>query len=279
MRSHLSNCQLRHQKPSQRPRRRLVITRAWHVSSSQHSVCNLQPSRRPQLEHLIYEIINVLALPAEPSPVDLQRWSKNIDVLQKVHGAGGAERVRRALLANPSLLSADLERWHSFFVAGFGLPPDGFAKLLTDCPSLLTEGDVFTAGSCMLFFKNMGWRNQDITQRIIGYYPQLLLLDRRRDIDPVLRFLERLECRGDNLRLLVWEFPRIFDKDYRRHVRKFQYLGMYGLSVYRNGGGGDGTSGGEEGGGGRAAAAAAAAAVTAVTAPAAGDSDVAFLRP
>ncbi len=48
---------------------------------------------------------------------------------------------------------------HSFFVAGFGLPPDSFAKLATDCPALLTDGDVFTAGSCMLFFKGMGWRN------------------------------------------------------------------------------------------------------------------------
>ncbi len=41
-----------------------------------------------------------------------------------------------------------------------------------------------------------------------SYYPQLLMLDRPRDIDPVLRLLERLECRGDNLRLLVWEYPR-----------------------------------------------------------------------
>lgn len=29
--------------------------------------------------------------------------------------------------------------------------------------------------------------------------------------------------------LQVWEFPRIFNKDYRRHIRKFQFLGMYGL--------------------------------------------------
>ncbi|KXZ41167.1 hypothetical protein GPECTOR_700g846 [Gonium pectorale] len=120
---------------------------------------------------------------------------------------------------------------HSFLVSGFRLPPDCFAKLAVDCPALLTGGDVFGAGCVMLFFKGMGWTNKHIAQRIIGYYPQLLLLDRRRDIDPVLRLLERLECRGDNLRLLVWEYPRIFDKDYRRHVRKFQHLGVYGLSL------------------------------------------------
>jgi hypothetical protein len=27
----------------------------------------------------------------------------------------------------------------------------------------------------------------------------------------------------------VWEFPRIFGRDFRRHIRKFQYLGLYGL--------------------------------------------------
>lgn len=89
-----------------RLRRAPVVTRAWHVTSF-----NTPPARKLQRDHLTYELINALALPAEPSPVDLQRWSKNIDVLQDVHGAAGAERVRRALLANPFLLAADLELW------------------------------------------------------------------------------------------------------------------------------------------------------------------------
>lgn len=38
-------------------------------------------------------------------------------------------------------------------MAGFGLPPDSFAKLAADCPALLTHGDVWTAGCSMLFFK------------------------------------------------------------------------------------------------------------------------------
>ncbi|GLI64383.1 hypothetical protein VaNZ11_007649 [Volvox africanus] len=264
MHSHVSGYHTIFQKVNQGPQRGIVVTRAWHVAPSSQPVKaypkSLLSSRRLQLEHLTYELINELALPAEPSAVDLQRWSKNYDLLHDVHGAAGAEPIRRAVLSNPSLLSADLEL--CFFVAGFGLPADSFAKLATDCPTLLTDGNVFTAGSCMLFFKSMGWRNKDIAQRIIGYYPRLLLLDRQRDIDPVLRFLERMECHGENLKLLVWEFPRIFDKDYRRHVRKFQYLGMYGLSMYRTKGGAHvadvadvdigGGAGGEKGGGGGA---------------------------
>ena len=33
--------------------------------------------------------------------------------------------------------------------------------------------------------------------------------------------------------LQVWEYPRIFTvgKDYRRHIRKFQYLELYGLKL------------------------------------------------
>ncbi|KAG2442007.1 hypothetical protein HYH02_009799 [Chlamydomonas schloesseri] len=206
---------------------RAANTGSWHTTS-------VTRRRGPGPRHsaLVGDLVTALALPAEPAADELARWINNLDVLSDVAGAGGRERVRKAVLAHPSLLAADLERWHSFFVAGFGLPPDSFAKLAADCPALLTHGDVWTAGCIMLFFKSMGWRNKDIAQRIIGYYPQLLLLDRGRDIDPVVRFLDRLDCRGDNLRLLVWEYPRIFDKDYRRHIRKFQYLGVYGLSLH-----------------------------------------------
>ena len=48
---------------------------------------------------------------------------------------------------------------------------------------------------------------------------------------PVLSVLDAMGCREENLRLLVWEFPRIFGRDYRRQIRKFQYLGLYGLSL------------------------------------------------
>jgi hypothetical protein len=59
---------------------------------------------------------------------------------------------------------------------------------------------------------------------------QLLTKQVDRDIVPVLEALTAMGCTDANIQLLVWEFPRIFcSSNWRRHIRKFQYLGLYGL--------------------------------------------------
>lgn len=46
----------------------------------------------------------------------------------------------------------------------------------------------------------------------------------------MLRTLTAMGCTQADVQLLVWEFPRIFcSNNWRRHIRKFQYLGLYGL--------------------------------------------------
>jgi hypothetical protein len=60
--------------------------------------------------------------------------------------------------------------------------------------------------------------------------PQILTKQVERDMLPVLSALSGMGCSPSDLQLLVWEFPRIFtSSNWRRHVRKFQYLGLYGL--------------------------------------------------
>jgi hypothetical protein len=86
----------------------------------------------------------------------------------------------------------------------------------------------------ILFFKALGWRDQDILERIVPLYPQLLVKDVATDFQPILQYLYQMGCSSKDVRLLAWEFPRIFLKDYKRHVRKFQYLGIYGLSRERS---------------------------------------------
>lgn len=123
-------------------------------------------------------------------------------------------------------------------------------------------------------------------RRIIHYYPELLAKDLDADFMPVVEYLDQAGdprvvswrvpsfiaclsplqagCRGDDLKLLVWEFPRvrgvfnpsrsvancqpqlyvvsrhltslsqIFGRDFRRHVVKFQFLSVYGLKLERN---------------------------------------------
>lgn len=75
----------------------------------------MPPARRrgpaPRHSALVGDLVTALALPADPAADDLARWTRNLDVLSDVAGAGGRERVRKAVLANPSLLAADLELW------------------------------------------------------------------------------------------------------------------------------------------------------------------------
>eukprot|EP00775_Hariotina_reticulata_P010831 gene10831-10988_t len=78
--------------------------------------------------------------------------------------------------------------------------------------------------------QGLGWRDADILGRIVPQYPSLLAKQLETDILPVVTYLcDDMGCSPADVRLLVWEFPRIFTRDYKRHIRKFQYLGLYGL--------------------------------------------------
>lgn len=70
-------------------------------------------------------------------------------------------------------------------------------------------------------------------------YPRLLAGSVDRDVAPVVAELAAAGCVGDHLRLISWEVPRIFSRHtFRRYLRQFQALGLYGL------GGGEGGEGG-----------------------------------
>ncbi len=191
---------------------------------------------------------------------DSGRLESNVALLRDLCGAQAGQVVLRA----PGLLLADLGVWTNFLDA-YGVPATSIVKvwalerahvahlhahtytlshihtftlplppchlirnlqICSDAPELFIRAGVHTAGHAILFFKSHGYTNHDITKRIVGYYPTLLACDLEADINPVLRCLEASGCSGPDLRLLVWEFPRIFQKDYRRHIKKFQFLGM-----------------------------------------------------
>jgi hypothetical protein len=65
----------------------------------------------------------------------------------------------------------------------------------------------------------------------VPLYPRLLANSVALDMQPVVNELEAAGCSGDNLRLLAWEVPRIFSRHtFRRYLRQFAHLGLYGLS-------------------------------------------------
>jgi len=78
---------------------------------------------------------------------------------------------------------------------------------------------------------NQGWKDQHIASRLIPLYPRILGNSIEKDMQQVVDALDAAGCRGKHLRLIAWEVPKIFSRHtFRRYIRQFQALGVYGLS-------------------------------------------------
>eukprot|EP00879_Flechtneria_rotunda_P013688 GHRR01014298.1.p1 GENE.GHRR01014298.1~~GHRR01014298.1.p1 ORF type:complete len:242 (+),score=41.25 GHRR01014298.1:206-931(+) len=153
-------------------------------------------------------------------------------------------QLQKLIVSHPEVLYSALHTWVDF-LTGYGLQHSDISRLLLACPELFTSSNVYDAGRTLLFFKQLGWKDTDILSRIVPYYPNLLAKQLERDVAPVVTYLLQMGCSMADVKLLVWEFPRIFCRDYRRHIRKFQYLGLYGLPAP---GSSSSSSGGSEAG-------------------------------
>jgi hypothetical protein len=79
-----------------------------------------------------------------------------------------------------------------------------------------------------------GWTDHHIASRLVPLYPRLLANSVDKDMQPVVEELARAGCSGQHLRLIAWEVPKIFSRHtFRRYLRQFQALGVYGLSRER----------------------------------------------
>jgi mTERF len=86
------------------------------------------------------------------------------------------------------------------------------------------------SGRTLLLLRSLGYSDASIRTRIVRYYPALLARHPERDIHPRLEHLAALGVAGRQLRLLLWEHPRVLAvPNYRRVVRSLQLLGLYGL--------------------------------------------------
>mmetsp|Transcript_31997 Transcript_31997/g.71088 ORF Transcript_31997/g.71088 Transcript_31997/m.71088 type:complete len:243 (+) Transcript_31997:157-885(+) len=212
-----------------------IVTRAY-LGSNARPKQQVNPTCRNNF-CVAVQLSRKLDLPQEAANVvaeQLQQYETssncdleaNLGLLLQLYG----ERAGKVVSHAPQLLTAELPLWYTFLTE-YGAPKNIVAKVATEHPDLLVHTSIHTAGCTILFFKSMGWRNEQIIRRLIAYYPYLLARDVERDIHPVIEYLDKAGCQGEDLRLLLWEYPRIFAKDYRRQVRKFQYLSMYGLSL------------------------------------------------
>jgi len=60
-----------------------------------------------------------------------------------------------------------------------GVPPERIARLAESCPDLLCSTP-YTAGSAILAFRQLGYSNDQILERIVAHYPQARAALRRR---------------------------------------------------------------------------------------------------
>jgi hypothetical protein len=186
--------------------RRCRAAAQQHVAELLCSQLALEPSAAAQL---------VLEHPAL-ADADVQHTVRpNLRRLRSLMWEPG--RVAELVQERPLLLAQPLERWLPF-LAAYGLGDEALARLLREEPELF-GCCIYEAGRAILLFKQHGYSDAAIQQRILRYYPQLLRLRVERDMSPVLHYLAQQGCRGEDLRRLLWEYPRIFCKDYRRRVR------------------------------------------------------------
>ncbi|KAI8464329.1 MAG: hypothetical protein J3K34DRAFT_474414 [Monoraphidium minutum] len=156
---------------------------------------------------------------------------------------GEAAAVDALLEERPMLLQLQITSWIAFLSAygvkarrpgrghGRGLADCDVVKLLVTSPDVLQRSNVHSAGEVILAFKQLGWSDHHIASRLVPLYPRLLANNVYRDMQPVVDELERAGCRGEHLRLIAWEVPKVFTRHtFRRYLRQFQALGVYGLS-------------------------------------------------
>lgn len=155
----------------------------------------------------------------------------NMNALMRLARRTGEEAAVDTLLEErPMLLQLQVENWLQFLSA-YGVKDCDIVKLLVTSPEVFERSNVHSAGLIILAFKQLGWKDHHIANRLVPLYPRLLANTIESDMQPVVDELERAGCRGEQLRLIAWEVPRIFSRHtFRRYLRQFQALGVYGLS-------------------------------------------------
>ena len=81
--------------------------------------------------------------------------------------------------AQPGLLDGtDLAAWLDFLVAGLGMSPDAFFRLIRHSPQALLGNTPYVAGHAVLLLRSLGFSEQQVLDRILPVYPRLLSLTR-----------------------------------------------------------------------------------------------------
>mmetsp|Transcript_8144 Transcript_8144/g.17452 ORF Transcript_8144/g.17452 Transcript_8144/m.17452 type:complete len:264 (+) Transcript_8144:106-897(+) len=154
--------------------------------------------------------------------VDEEAWipqlSANLDLLCACYPSGSV--LKLILGSEPILLAQDLPAWFRFFVEGYGMKQEDFYLLMRHSPSVLLGNTPFTAGSSLLFLRTWGISDEDVVQRIIPYYPQVLAMGEER----LKAVVDQLMAPGllegeESVRRLLRECPGVLLPDLWKELR------------------------------------------------------------
>ncbi len=146
-----------------------------------------------------------------PTP-DQQQAEANLQLLRSIYTK---DAVIKLLSHQPQLLTGATRDWVEF-LQGYGVgKQDLFRALMYSSKSLL-QGSTYNAGQVILFLKqSMGFSDQEIIDRVMLCYPELLTLSMEQDIEPVVKALKEIDFVDADIQKLLFEYPMVL---YRQEI-------------------------------------------------------------
>ena len=92
--------------------------------------------------------------------------TENLELLRSLPVT--AQQVRRLVLSTPQLLATPLQAWQAFLSA-YGLESWQIRRLLVNQPGLLLSGSIFGAGRAIIFLKQLGWSDLEVSTLVIQH--------------------------------------------------------------------------------------------------------------
>jgi hypothetical protein len=92
--------------------------------------------------------------------------TENLELLHALAGTG--QQLRRLVLSTPQLLATPIQAWKDFLSA-YGLESSQIWRLLANQPQLLLQGSICGAGRAIMFLRQLGWSDVEISALVITH--------------------------------------------------------------------------------------------------------------
>lgn len=165
----------------------------------------------PQVDQAAAQKISTQLQKLNPAS-DEQQAEANLQLLRSIYTR---DAVIKLLSHQPQLLTGATRDWVEF-LQGYGVgKQDLFRALMYSSQSLL-QGSTYNAGQVILFLKqSMGYSDQEIIDRVMLCYPELLTLSLEQEIEPMVKALKEIDFVDADIQKLLFEYPMVL---YRKEI-------------------------------------------------------------